>query len=415
MNQSRSWASALTLALSILLLAGMVWANYRFARLEIAGEGFSIQFTSIQALVKSGSDPYSDQVTAQIRQSVAWENAFVKDIYPRYTSPLFSSLVVFPFILLGDRTLAHALWMTAQLLSILALLLVCARLTTWKPTWYSFLLFSICTIFSYHVIVPWLDGGLSIWAAFFLAIALLAIGGNRQEMGGIFLALAMVMPQMTILPIVFTLIWCLSSKRRVVILWFFIVLILASVIGIFLVPDWIIQYIRLLYNFSGVFPPGNPYLFFSSNFLGLGMQIGWFVTGLSVIILVIEWVLSLRKDFRWFLWTVCLTMVLSQWIGIPTIPGNFVELIVPLMLVSTMLSERWRRGGPWASIFIAAALLVWQWAIYYLDLKSSQPAMQLNLLFPLPSILLVGMYWVRWWAIKPRRLLMEELRLSETY
>ncbi len=415
MNQSRSWAPTLLLAFSLLLVACLVWADYRFARYNIAGEGFSIQFTGIQALVKAGSDPYSDQVTAQIRQSVAWENAFVKNIYPRYTSPLYAGLVVLPFPLLGDKTLAHGLWMTAQLILIFSMLLLCIRLTGWKPAWHSFLFVSLGTLFSYHVIIPWLDGGLSIWAAFFLVIALLAIGANRQEVGGIFMALAMVMPQMVILPVIFTLVWCVSARKRAVVLWFFSALILLSVICLFLVPDWIIQYIRLLYNFSSVFPPGSPHLFFSSNFPGLGKQIGWFVTGLSAILLIIEWFLALKKDFRRFLWTVCLTLVLSQWIGIPTIPGNFIVLIIPLILISALLTERWRRGGPWSSILIVAVLFAWQWAIYYLDLKSSQPAMQLNLLFPLPALLLIGLYWVRWWAIKPRRLLIEELRLSETY
>ena len=56
---------------------------------------------------------------------------------------------------------------------------------------------------------------------------------------------------------------------------------------------------------------------------------------------MIEWYLSIKKDFRWFLWVACLTMVISQWIGIPTIPGNFAGLILPLMLVSAMLTERW--------------------------------------------------------------------------
>jgi hypothetical protein len=30
-------------------------------------------------------------------------------------------------------------------------------------------------------------------------------------------------------------------------------------------------------------------------------------------------------------------------------------------------------------------------------------------------VLLVGLYWVRWWAVKPRSLLMEELRFGESY
>jgi hypothetical protein len=415
LNQSRSWVPAFVVVLFLLLLAGLVWADYRFAQSGVAGEGFSIQYLGIQSLVKAGSDPYGDQVTAQIQQSVAMENAFIIDNYPRFTSPLYSGLVIFPIALIGDRVVAHALWLTAQFVLIFGILLLCLRMTSWKPSWYNFFLFTLCLVFSYHVVVPWLDGGLSIWAAFFLVITLVAIGANRNEVGGVFLALAMVQPQMVILPVAFTIIWCISTKRGVLVVWFFVTLILLSVISLFIVPDWIIQYIRLLYNFSRNFPPGTPGLFFSINFPGLGRQLGWLVSGLAMIILAVEWLLSLRKDFRWFLWTVCLTIVLSQWVGIPVIPMNFIQLIIPFILISAMLTERWQRGGPWSAVMIAAVLFVWQWGIYYLDLHSSQPAMQLNLIFPLPAILLIGLYWVRWWAIKPRRLLIEELRLSETY
>jgi hypothetical protein len=53
--------------------------------------------------------------------------------------------------------------------------------------------------------------------------------------------------------------------------------------------------------------------------------------------------------------------------------------------------------------------------MFWLDITSSQPAMQLNLIIPFPMVLLVGLYWVRWWAIKLRRLMMEALKLGESY
>ena len=415
MNQSRSLASILVLGLSVLLLGGLVWANYHFAQSNIAGEGYSIQWISIQSLSKSATDPYSDQVTEQIRSFVPQENAFVKDIYPRYTSPLFSGVVIFPFTLIGDKTLAHALWMTAQLVVIFVMILLCLKMTSWKPNWYSFFLFSIFTVFGYHVVMPWLDGGLSIWAAFFMVLALVSISTNRNEMAGVFLALAAVQPQMVILPLIFTLIWSISKKRTVLVLWFLITLILLSVIGLFLVPGWIVHYLRLLYNFSANFPPGSPGAFLASTSPGLGKQLGWLASGISALILLIEWFVALRKDFRWFLWTICLTMVISQWIGIPSIPANFIELIIPLLLICALLSERWPRGGPWVAVPISLLVFVWEWALYNLDVTGVQPAMQLNLIFPFPAVLLFGLYWVRWWAVKPRRLLIEELRLSETY
>jgi hypothetical protein len=397
------------------LAIGMVWGNYQFAEKNVGGEDFLIQWIGIHSLVSDGNSPYSDQVTTRIRETVKYENSFAKGNPPKYSSPLFSGIVVFPFTLFQNTILAHALWLTAQLVAIFIILLTGLKLTNWKPNWYIFLIFSLLTIFSYHVIIPWLDGSLAIWAALFLVFALLAIRNNWNEVGGIFLALAAIQPQLVIIIIIFILLWVASQKKRLMIIWFFITLIFISIIGLFLVPDWIIQYLRILYNFTANFPPGSPGVLFRDLWPGLGKQLAWVLTALSVVILGIEWWLSMRKDFSWFIWTACLTMVISQWIGIPTIPANFVSLILPLILISAMLKERSPRGGQWVAILIAVVLFVWEWALFYIDVTSAQPGMQLNLIIPLPLILLIGLYWVRWWAIKPKRLLIEELRLGETY
>jgi hypothetical protein len=323
--------------------------------------------------------------------------------------------VVLPFALIGDKTLAHGVWLTLQLVAVFAILVLGLKLTSWKPTWYIFLLFLISTIFSYHVVIPWLDGGMSIWAALFLLLALAAIQQNRNEVAGILLALSAIQPQMVILPVIFTLIWAGSQRKRILILWFFITLVFTSIVGLFLVPDWILQYLRILTKFTQNFPPGTPGYLFKNNWPGLGKQLGWLVSAVLAIILLVEWWLALKKDFRWFLWTACLTMVISQWIGIPTIPGNFIGLILPLILISAMLSERWPHGGDWVAVLLCVIIFIWEWSLFWLNITSSQPAMQLNLIIPFPMVLLVGLYWVRWWAIKPRRLMMEALKLGESY
>jgi Glycosyltransferase family 87 len=414
LNQPRSATSILVLISIIVLLIGLGWANYNFAQDNLSGEGFSAQWIGIRSLITAGNSPYSDLVTAEIQAAMQRETSFAPGNPPRYTSPIYAGLVVFPFALIGNKTLAHALWLTVQLIDIFMLMTLGIKLTAWNPSWYIFLLFLLLTIFSYHVVIPWLDGGMSIWAALFLVLGFLAINSDRDEFAGVAFGLSALQPQMIILVLVFTLIWAATRKRKLLILWFFITLIFLSILGLFLVPDWIMQYLRVVYQFTQNFPPGTPGILFKSTWPGLGTQLSWLVSVVSAFILLIEWWLAMRKDFRWYLWTACLTLVISQWIGIPTIPGNFSGLILPLILISALFIERWPRRGQWVGVLLAGILLLWEWALLYSDLLSSQPGMQLNLILPLPLILLLGLYWVRWWALKPRRLLMEELKRVES-
>jgi hypothetical protein len=415
LNRSNKIVVAFGIILIVCILLSLGWGNYNFSKKNISGEGFFVQWIGLRALVTRGLSPYDDTISKQIQESVRFQNSFSQSISPRYTSPLYSGIIFFPFALLENNALAHALWLSGQLIAIFFILIVGLRITDWKPSWYIFLLFSALTIFSYHVFLPWLDGGLSIWAAFFLVGAFLAIRNHWNEAGGILLALAAIQPPMTILVILFTLIWGLSKRNKMLIIWFVMTILALSVIVFFLVPGWIVQYLKILYNFSDNFPAGNPGMLFKELWPGLGTQFGWMITAILVIILLIEWYFAMKKDFRWFLWTACLTMVISQWIGIPTIPGNFVGLILPLVLISAMLTEHWPKGGQWISVLLTFIIFVWEWALFTANLNSAHPKMQLNLLIPLPLILFIGLYWVRWWALKPKRLLIEEFRLGETY
>jgi len=392
-----------------------VWGNYQLAKREVTGEGFLVQWLSIRSFVVDGNSPYSDRVPSTIVKTVGFENSFAKGNPPRYSSPLYSGIVIFPFTLIGDITIAQAIWSSAQLLAIFITLLVSVKLINWKSRWYIFLLISLFTLFSYHTVIPWLDGGLPTWVSLFLIFSFLAIRNNKYELAGISLALATIQPQMTVLLIIFILFWAVAQRKRTMIFWFFVTLVILSIIGLLLVPDWVMQYLRLLYNYPINFPPGNLGMLFSNLWPGLGRQLGWLVSGILAIVLIIEWRLALHRDFRWFIWVASLTMVVSQWIGIPTIPGHFVQLILPIILISAMLSEHSPRGGQWLAVFIVAILFVWELVLYYFDITGTQPSNQLNLMIPLPLILLLGLYWTRWWAIKSKRLLIEEMKLGEIY
>ena len=135
------------------------------------------------------------------------------------------------------------------------------------------------------------------------------------------------------------------------------------------------------------------------------------VCGLLILLLFVEWSFARNKEFRWFLWTGSLTLVASQWIGIQTDPGNFIVLFLPMVLTWAVFEEHWgRRGRPviWLVMVITFAGL---WALFLRTVNyAEQPLQNPIMFFPLPLFLLVVLYWVRWWAIRPVRLLIDDLR-----
>jgi cell division protein FtsW (lipid II flippase) len=123
-----------------------------------------------------------------------------------------------------------------------------------------------------------------------------------------------------------------------------------------------------------------------------------------VITLLIEWWVNRGAEFRGFLWTVCLTLVVAQWIGIQTDPGNFIVLFPAMALVFSQLSDRWKIGGRVFVILCLLALFAGIWALFLNTVQpgqGTQPVQSAVMFFPLPAFLLITLYWVRWWTVQP--------------
>jgi cell division protein FtsW (lipid II flippase) len=190
--------------------------------------------------------------------------------------------------------------------------------------------------------------------------------------------------------------------------------VILSVSAALFIPDWLLQNLREIMAYTSYNPPGTPGAVFEIWLPATGRRFGWGLSIILGVILLIEWILVRRKEFRWFLWTAGLTLVVSQWIGIQTDPGNFILLFLPLVLVFAMWAERWGRAGDVVIIFVMGLLFVLPWAIFLQTITyGDQPMQHPVMFFPLPLFLLISLYWVRWWAIRPRSMLVEELRAYE--
>jgi hypothetical protein len=83
------------------------------------------------------------------------------------------------------------------------------------------------------------------------------------------------------------------------------------------------------------------------------------------------------------------------------VPKDYLILIVPLMLLLAQLGERRPWLKRWGVPGIVILLLVGLWYLTIALVSANAYATLINILILfLPVILVLGLYWMRWWYIR---------------
>lgn len=406
---SRYWIIWLLLGLAA--LAGLTWANYAYAQNNPGGNDFLVHWVGTRALVIDGVSPYSDDVAIEIQTRAYGRPAIPGEHELRVAYPLYSILIFLPYALITDFNIARAVWMTTLEVALVALAFSSLRLTRWRLSLWFLPIFLLFSILWYHSVRPLINGNAVILVALLIVSSLLALRAGRDELAGVLLAFSTIKPHLVVIVIGFVLLWTLSHRRWKTLFWFVVTMAMLSALAALFVPNWPVQNLREIMRYSSYNPPGTLGSALATWMPGIGRQIGWVITGLLVLLLLGEWWLALRNDFRWFFWTICLTLTASQWIGIQTDPGNFIILYVAVVLIFALWEERsGKKGQPLVWVLMALLFFI-PWLLFLRTVSyGDQPIQSPIMFFPLPLFLLICLYWMRWWAIHPARLLIEDLQ-----
>jgi len=389
----------------------LIWGNRYFSLRYPGGNQLFPYWVAARALLLDGRSPYSEAVNSDIQRLGDINSIELSKDEAQIKTPLYSMVLYFPLALIDDFILVRIVWMAVLEVALFSLTFINLRLTNWKPGIWLLTLYLFFALLWYHAIVPLITGDAAILVGLFLAGFFLAIREGWDEIAGVFLALTSIKPEIVILLIAFVVLWALSRRRWRIIVWMVITLGVLSVIAAVFLPDWPLQYLLVTIHNIKIFPPGTISGIFETRWPAAGAKIGWAFSVLLAGLLLLEWYASRGKDFRWFLWTASLTLVINQWIGLQTDPGNFIILSTALVLVFSVSEQRWGKKGRAGVVISISSLFVGLWALFLRPLMGGdQPPQSLIMLFPLPLFLLIGLYWVRWWAMKPALMPLEELR-----
>ncbi|MCK4801587.1 MAG: hypothetical protein KAS84_06325, partial [Anaerolineales bacterium] len=221
---------------------------------------------------------------------------------------------------------------------------------------------------------------------------------------GLLLAVTTIKPHLVILVIIYIFMWCVYQGRWTLLGWFFGTLALFILIGVAIIPNWILQNIWEILKYPAYNPAGTLAEAISQWVPGLASQLAWGIAGTLGLMLIFEWWAGRKAGFSRFLWVAFLTLMISQWIGIQTDPGNFIILFPALIMILAVWHKRWEIRGNLIVSLGLGLLFFGLWILFIATIERAYQPIQSPVMFiPLPAFVMTGLYWIKWWVIGPIR------------
>jgi hypothetical protein len=295
--------------------------------------------------------------------------------------------------------------MTCLEIALVALAYFSLKLTGWNPSRTLMPVFLVFSIVWIYALLPLTGGSAVIFSSLAIVALLTAIRDRHDEMAGALLVVPFLQLDISIFLVIFILWWAVYHHRGRLVAGFLMALTILLAVSFFVLSNWFFPYVAGVLSHFHFLTSLSPLRIFASWWPVVGPRFGWLLTGFLLIILFIESRNVRHKDFRHFLWTSSITLAITPLIGFPVIPQSYTLLFFPLILFLSILAERWSRPGRWGvAAFVLITILLGFWGITAgLFLVGSYAALSQVLALLFPFLLVVGLYWMRWWAVHPPR------------
>jgi hypothetical protein len=353
--------------------------------------------------IEEGISPYDAQVSLETQEVIYGRPARPEqgEDIAHFAYPLPSMIFFAPFGLLPFQT-ARAIWMTILELGLIFLTTLGFLIAKWNPRRFLLIALMVFSLTWYHGVRAYILGQFAIIEAILIAGSLLAIQRENDWLAGLLMALAISKPQMVFLLYPFTVLWSISKRR-----WQLLGSIVgfsALIVGVFLLlmPDWPLQWIAQVLEYPA-YTSTKPFVsIIAELFPSLSSWINLGLSAVLIIYMLWEWYLSFSKGERWFQWASALTLVITSLIVVRTATTNYLVMVPGMVMVFSLWAKRWNQKGDLVILGILIALFVGLWFLFIRTVSGNleHPVMYL----PLPAMVMVGLWWVRWWFIRPLRL-----------
>ncbi|MBK8616199.1 MAG: hypothetical protein IPN96_03610 [Anaerolineales bacterium] len=347
-------------------------------------------------------DPYGGEVPARV-QKIVYESAAKAGNEPYILDTPFQILpFYYLFSFLSDPKIARAIFTLILELALFALAILSLRLTEWEAPRIFTVLFIFFAVFNFYTFQAIYEANPVLILGLLYIGILFTYREELDELTGALMAFSLYYWEVGLPFLVLVFLRVYYEKRTRVFAGFFMSCFILFFISFLTYPSWIVPFARATVNNLRADFGYNIHTIFAHLWPAQGAILAWIFTGTLVITLGYEWSLARSGDNRRFYWTACLSLAAAPLLGFRTEVEHLSVLIIPLALIFAIIHDRWQRFGNGLIILLMVIIFALPWALYLFSV--SRFGAEIIFLF-LPISTLIGLYWIRWWAIRPPRIL----------
>lgn len=381
---------------------GLFWGNLQFARSARVGAEFLALWKPSQNFALQGFSPYDMGNALEVQRLVYGRVARAGERSFQFSMPLYVTLLLFPLASIRDFFVARALWLVLLQAALTGLVFLSLHLSRWRPSWLSLPLALFFALFWQPGALSMLDGNFIILQSLLVFGAVRALEKDADELAGALAALGLVYIRVTGLTLLLLAVWMIASGRYRSLAGFLMTLSVLLAVSFLVYPGWFSEFFfkGIIEWRSQVLP--STFRSLENWFPGIGIPLAQGLRAVAIVILFFEWQAARGKGTHWLFWTMSLTSILTPWFGMGFTPAWTAFTLPAVILVFSIMGQRWGLLGRLAAFLVELAILVGLWAAHFAGFDSV-------FLFAYPFAMTLLLYWVRWWATRPPRLWMDML------
>ncbi len=387
---------AFVVILFLIVSAALIAVNFKLK----GGGDFYAHWVASRGFIFEKIDPYGAEVPARVQQLVYGRAVKVGEEPYILTTPFHLLIFYFPFALFSDPLTARAIYTWLLQLTLIPLALLSLRLTDWKVPLKFGVFFAALCVFNFYSVQALYEASPVLALGLLYAGILFALRVEMDELAGALIALSLYYWEVgaPFLLLVFFRVY--YQKRTRVLNGFLMLLIISLAVSFLLYANWVIPFLRAAFNNLRVGFGYNLRVILQNIFPAQGAWIAWGVIIVLVVALAYEWSVARGSDFRRFYWAACLSIAAAPLLGFRSEMENLAVLIIPLALIFAIVHDRWKKIADFLTLLLMLFVFLIPWALSLLPFKIAQDMIFLFM----PLFTVVGLYWIRWWAIRPPRI-----------